>query len=184
MTLGADLSRITVPVTEENVEDYSVFVDGIFTGPQEADTAQPVDDELYAGERIFKATELIGDYAYLTGSEQYGYVSDLVFNKDDGELMAVLIDGSSTGLAGPYAYPFYGYQYDWHPNLVRYVLPYDAEEITVVDTFEYAEMDSMPAEDGSDQQASGSMEEDEMSEGSSDQASSMNEEDMSEKSDS
>lgn len=202
VTLGADLSRITVPVNEENVEDYSVFAaEEVFTGPEEIDTTQVVDDDLYAGERVFKATELIGDYAYLTGSEQYGYVSDLVFNRDDGQLMAVLVDGSATGLAGPYAYPFYGYDYDWHPNLVRYTLPYDAEEITVVDTFEYAEMDSMPAQDGSEkqasgsmddkdmskdgsEQASGSMEEDEMSEGTSDQASSMNEEDMSEKSDS
>ena len=183
VTLGQDMSQITVPVTEENADDFSIFGDRGYFFAAEAEETETVDDDLYTGERVFKATELIGDYAYLTGEEEYGYVSDLVFNKDDGKLLAVLVDGSASGAAGPYAYPYIGYDQDWHPDLTDLTLPYSAEEVTVVETFDYDELDSMPAENGSEQQASGSMENEEMSEDSSEQASST-EEDMSDNSDS
>lgn len=174
VTLGSDMSEITVPVNEENLDEYSVFADDGYFFASEADKTQPVDDDLQTGERVFKATELIGDYAYLTGSEEYGYVSDLVFNEEEGKLQAVLIDGAASGMAGTYAYPFYGYDYDWHPSLTYYALPYDSEEITIIDTFDYAELDSMPEDWNQDETTTGSVGQDDET-GTTDETDTMDE---------
>jgi sporulation protein YlmC with PRC-barrel domain len=141
VTLTEDLETMVVPVTEETVEDYSVFGDRGFFFAEEADQVHTVNDDLVTGQRVFKATELIGDYAYLTGNERYGYVGDLVFN-EEGQLQAVLVDAYAGGAPGLYAYPYYGYGYGWHPAMVRYSLPYSREDVTFIDTFDTERMAS------------------------------------------
>ena len=158
VTLGETMDEITVPVTEENADDYSIFGPREFFFAGDGDEVAIVDDSLFTGERVFKATELIGDYVYLTGDEEYGYVSDLVFDKNDGSMLAVLVDGSTIGDPGPYAYPYTGYHTDWHPGIVDLRLPYSAEEVTVVDTFDYAEIDAMPASSSEEETAADSAE--------------------------
>jgi hypothetical protein len=129
------LDFIEIPVDQENVEEYSLFGEwGYFTKP-EADVTQVVNDDLITGPRVWKATDLIDDYALLTGSLAYGYVEDLIFT-NDGMLHAVVVEPDTTYAGGPYAFPYYGYGYGWYPASPYYALPYGEEEITVIDTFD------------------------------------------------
>lgn len=141
--LSADAARMTVPVTEETVEDYSVFETGFFF-ETDAETITQVDDDLETGAMVFKATDLIGDYAYLSENARYGYVNDLVVN--DGTISAVVIDAAAYGRPGYYAYPYYGYRA--HPSYYpRYNLPYTGEEIAVLEEFDYDRMQTGIAAD-------------------------------------
>jgi hypothetical protein len=63
--IGPDLDRVAVPVTEENVEDYSSFSEERLTRTT-AGRTQVVADDLAAGQGIWKATDLIDDRAYLS----------------------------------------------------------------------------------------------------------------------
>lgn len=127
--------RVVVPVTEENVEDYSFLETDYLTAPEAAADMQVVDDELAAGPRIFRADELIGDYARIKdgdGFANYGYVSDLIVR--DGQLQAVVVNPDATyGIRGPYAYPYY-YGFGYGPY---YDLPYERDEAVGVEPLEY-----------------------------------------------
>ncbi|WP_157505624.1 hypothetical protein [Geminicoccus roseus] len=81
-----------------------------------------IEDELATSPRVFKGSELIGNYAFLTGDERYGYVNDLIFSDD--------------GTTGYRACPHHG----WPPNQIGYHLPCSRDEITVIDTFDYDQM--------------------------------------------
>lgn len=118
--LTPDLEGITVPVTAENVEQYSIF---------------PEDQEP-AAERGFRASELMSDYVSLADYPAYGMVQDLVFR--DGELSAVVVyPDVGYGVYGPYAYPWYGYEYGWEPGAETYELPYMRDEIAELGPFDY-----------------------------------------------
>jgi hypothetical protein len=133
------LDLIEIPVDQENVEDYSLFGEwGYFTKP-EADVTQVVNEELLTGPRVWKATDLIDDYALLATSLAYGYVDDLIFT-NDGMLHAVVVEPDASYAGGPYAFPYYGYAYGWYPGSPYYALPYDQDEITVIDTFDAEKM--------------------------------------------
>lgn len=78
---------VSIPVTEENASDYSMFDEGGWFDEQtyfaqDAESLQAVDDDLVAGPSVFLASEFIGDYAYLDGDRAYGYVSDLIVAED------------------------------------------------------------------------------------------------------
>lgn len=150
---------IAVPVTEENVEEFSIFGEGGFYHEEAAQDVQQVDDDLTAGAGVFKATDLIGDYAYLTGGERYGYVDDVVVR--EGAIEAVVIDAGAYGTPGYYAYPYRGYGYGYAeggmdagygtgygPGNWRYDVGYDADEITVIDTFDPDRMGGGGTESG------------------------------------
>ena len=121
--LGPDLRSATAPVTNENVQDYSLFRDFQAREP-----------------RAFRATELIGDYVALEDEPAYAIVDDLVFSRE-GELKAVVVSPDA-GFArdhgyayGDYALPYYGYDYGFDPGLDFFELPYRAGDIGAVKRF-------------------------------------------------
>ena len=119
--------RMTVPVTRDNIDQYSVF--------------QP-EQENAAGNRAFRASELIGDFVSLQDVPQYGIVRDLVFN-NQGQMQAVVISPDvGYGVGGPYAYPYYGYGYGggWNPGNNYYNLPYNQSEISQLGPFDYSKL--------------------------------------------
>jgi sporulation protein YlmC with PRC-barrel domain len=140
VTLGSGIQQIQIPVTEETVDDYDVFGDYGF-GEQvidESDTGetQRVDDDLAAGPGVFKATDLIGDYAYLSDGARYGYVADLIVQ--DGAISAIITDAAAYGRPGYYAYP-YSYRGAMSP---RYEIPYEPVEIDTLENFDYEQLQS------------------------------------------
>src|SRR3546814_635598 len=103
VTVSPDGEHVTVPVTEETVEQYGLFDDE----PERASVKH----------RDWRATELIGDYVRLENDVDYGYVQDIVFN-DAGKLQAVVVepDVGYGNDRGPYASPFYGSGSGWDPG--------------------------------------------------------------------
>jgi sporulation protein YlmC with PRC-barrel domain len=159
--IGTSLDKITVPVDQDNVEDYSIFGEfGYFTAP-EADTTQVVNSDLVTGPRIWKATDLLDDYAVLTGGIGYGYVDDMIF-VEGGKLHAVVVDPAIGYGPGPYAYPYYGYTYGWTPGATYYDLGYGEQDVAVIETFDPEQMNGNGAmatgsiEDGQSSMDSGS----------------------------
>lgn len=136
--LSEDGMQMTVPVTEESVEDFSIF------GPDEsfykfdAESVAAVDDDLRAGPSVFKATDLVGNYAFLTSDVPYGYVSDLVIDRTDDTVKAVVVESSGYGMPGYYAYPYR--RGDRRPDQPRYDLPYSDKEIDTIEQFDYRRM--------------------------------------------
>lgn len=141
VTMESGIQQMRVPVTEETVDDYDVF--GDYWGDEQVvtaedvDTTQPVDDDLVAGSGIFKATDLMGDYAYLSDGTPYGYVSDLIVQ--DGSISAVVSDAATYGRPGYFAYP-YSYRGDMMGP--RYDLPYGATEVDAIEEFNYENLRS------------------------------------------
>lgn len=135
------IQRVRIPVTEETIEDYDVFGDGWFDEEiiTEADTdaTQAVDDDLAAGPGIFKATDLVGDYAYLSNGARYGYVADIIVQ--DGAISAIVTDAGAYGRSGYYAYPYAERGGTYGP---RYDMPYDATEVDTIENFDYEQLQS------------------------------------------
>lgn len=128
--------RIVIPVTEENVEDYAPWKTSYLTR-EDATETRVVDEDLAASPRLFRATDLIGDYARVRDAGafvNYGYVNDLIIK--DGKLEAVVVTpNAGYGVAGPYAYPYYGWGgYAGRPT---YDLPYDREEVVEAERIDY-----------------------------------------------
>ena len=104
---------IETPVSQDNVQDFSVFKD-----PAQA----------AAGARSFRASEVIGDYVRLSQARDYGYVSDLIF-QPDGTLKSVVV-APDVGWESYYAaFPWHGYEYGFEPGADVYELPYAEEEV-------------------------------------------------------
>jgi sporulation protein YlmC with PRC-barrel domain len=124
-----DETRVRIPVTEETVDQYDVFggVDGEFRVVEEDDPNTP---------RGWRVTELIDDYVTLKDDQRYGYVDDLVF-RENGKLEAVVVDAAYPGVVGPFAYPYYGYGYGFHPGYNYYRLPYGEADISDLKPFDY-----------------------------------------------
>lgn len=135
-------AKVTIPVTEENVDDYSMFKEPFFTKADVGKT-QTVQSDLATGPKIWKATDLIDDYAVLESGAGYGYVNDLIFD-DTGKLQLVVVNASEYGRPGYYGYPWYGYRYDgfaWNPGFDRYVVPFNESEVANLDNaFRYDQL--------------------------------------------
>jgi sporulation protein YlmC with PRC-barrel domain len=132
---------VTIPVTQETVEDYSLFPDEVISAQEARTETEAVDDDLTLGPRAWKLTALINDYVGLADTPGYGYVDDVIFNKE-GELKAVVVQPDVTwGAPGYYAYPYYGWGYGWDPTLDYYEVPYSRDEVAGLDTFDYGEVD-------------------------------------------
>lgn len=141
--IGAD-ERVVIPVTEETVDDYSVFADEVISAIDATGSVEVVDDDVEPVGRVWRATDLIGDYARLrqdTGYANYGYVNDVLIR--NGEVAAVIVN-PDVGMwreegvyDGPYAYPYYGYGYGWNPGANYYDLPYARDEVAGMEPFEY-----------------------------------------------
>lgn len=141
VTVEDGIQQVQIPVTEETIDDYDVFGDYIFEEQTITEAAteetQPVSDELVAGAGIFKATDLIGDYAYLSDDVRYGYVSDIIVQ--DGAISAIVVDAAAYGRGGYYAYP---YAYRGNMTAPRYDLPYEPVEVDTIDDFDYEQLQS------------------------------------------
>ncbi len=104
--IGDTIEQAVVPVTENTVEDYDVF-DGLFEGETitegDAQATEILEGSVGTGPGVFKATDLIGDYAYLSDGGRYGYIADVLV--EDGAVAAIMTDPASYGRWGYYAYP-------------------------------------------------------------------------------
>ncbi len=136
---------INVPVNDDNIGEYTLFDrELIQTGNLSDQMLSEVDDAM-VGERAYRASELIGDYAriqYADTWRDYGYVSDIIVKND--EVVSVIVTPDVTyGTAGYYAMPYYGYGsgYGFSAGMNRYNMPYEEVEIADLEPFEYDEMD-------------------------------------------
>jgi sporulation protein YlmC with PRC-barrel domain len=130
-------AKVHVPVTEDRVKDYDVFGgDGAI---------KVVDDDDPATPRGWRATELIDDYVTLKNDERYGWVEDLVFDRQ-GKLRAVVVDATAGAAGGPYAYPYYGYGYGFRPGSPYYRMPYEQDEMSKLESFDYDRLEAMAEE--------------------------------------
>jgi sporulation protein YlmC with PRC-barrel domain len=135
-----DDNRIVVPVTEENIDSYGFDEHMYVTATTAEDRIVAGVDNAYAGERTWRGSELIGDYARFRDADTYsnfGYVSDVVLT--DGEVAAVVVQ-PSFGYPGSYhAYPYHGRGagYGWNAGSPYYDLPYDRQQMSRVGEFDY-----------------------------------------------
>lgn len=122
-----DLASARVPVTEENIDQFSVF--------EEDEPAVPDGER-----RAWRVTEFVNDYVSLQDFPRYGVVQDLVFARD-GTLDAVVVyPDVAYGVGGPHAYPYYGYEEGFQPTDQTYDLPYTRDEIAELGPFDYEAM--------------------------------------------
>lgn len=109
-----DMESVTVPVNEDNFNEFNLFGDSYQTE---------------ISERDWKVTELLDDYVSLTDRADYGYVDDVIFDAD-GQLTTVVVTPDvAYGTRGYYGYPYYGYNDGFQPGMDRYELPFDSVEI-------------------------------------------------------
>lgn len=127
-----------IPLTEDNADDYSIFGDAGFYYEETAQNVNVVDDDLETPPGILKATDLIGDYAYLSDNLRYGYVSDLLIR--DGKVASVVVNAAGYGTPGYYAYPYTTHGWGRGVNGWRYDLPYTEDDVAGMDTFDYDQM--------------------------------------------
>ncbi|HEV7275935.1 MAG TPA: PRC-barrel domain-containing protein [Devosiaceae bacterium] len=126
---------VVVPVTEDTVDDYTLFQDEVLTAfgaqRQIGEVSGGGFGEVETGPRAFRATEYLGDYVRLSGGDgmvNYGYIEDVVIK--DGEIAAVMVRPDvGWGATGTYAYPYYGTRSGWSPASPYYDLPYTRQEI-------------------------------------------------------
>ena len=129
--------NLQVPLRADNYDDYNLFAgENEYISKSALQQVTQVDDEVDAGNSIWKLSDLIDDYATMGEGTGYGVVENVLFN-DDGEMQAVIVSGSSNDFAdGTYAYPFYGYNHGWNPNRDSYNLPYTADDVSDMDNFD------------------------------------------------
>jgi sporulation protein YlmC with PRC-barrel domain len=136
---------ITVPVTEETIEDYGLF-DREYLSAETASSEMVGEvDAADTGPSAFRLSELIGDYARLRGDGDemvnYGYVRDVMIQ--DGSIAAVVVNPDvGYGAPGYYtAYPYYGYAY--RPGGRYYDMPYTEGDVAEMEEFDYERIELM-----------------------------------------
>jgi sporulation protein YlmC with PRC-barrel domain len=138
---AAEGEGVKIPITQETAENYTLFPDNVITIKEAKATTGPVNDDLATGPRAWKLTSLLHDYVGLTDVPGYGFVDDVIFDKQ-GQLQAVVVQPDvSWGTPGYYAYPYYGWTYGWHPMLDYYQVPYTKNEVAQLDTFDYDKLE-------------------------------------------
>lgn len=147
IAVGGD--GVIVPVTEDNVDEYGYFGEygtEVITAAEAGTSIISEVDDAYTGDRAWRASEVIGDYARLgdnSAYRNYGYVNDLILR--NGEVAAVVVEpDSSYGYDGYQAYPYYGYDadYGWNPGNNYYDLPYDETEVGAMEPFDYNRLEN------------------------------------------
>ena len=129
------LERITVPVNQENAEEYSMYGGRSLISKQDTQDKQVIFEKIATGPRVWQASELLNDFAVLEGSVGYGYVDDLLFNRS-GDLKAVVVTADSIYGPGAYAYPFYGYAHGFDPGAAYYDLGYPEADVAQLEEFD------------------------------------------------
>jgi sporulation protein YlmC with PRC-barrel domain len=129
---------VTLPVTEETVEDYDIFDREYLSADGVANRMIGGVDAADLGGRAYRLSELIGDYARFRGDDgrmmNYGYVSDVIL-RDDGVSAVVVNPGVGMGAPGYRAYPYYGRGY--MPGSRYYDMPYREGEMAELEEFDY-----------------------------------------------
>jgi sporulation protein YlmC with PRC-barrel domain len=138
---------IRIPVSEDNVDDYSIYGQYSLFTQEGAENTRVVDDDLLTGPRLWKATEVLDDYALLSDHASYGYVDDLILG-DDGKVQAVVVTTRSGYGVGPYAYPFYGYSYGNRPGDPYYNIQYEEADVANRERFDLSRMANRNEEEG------------------------------------
>ncbi|WP_207460003.1 PRC-barrel domain-containing protein [Azospirillum sp. SYSU D00513] len=157
--VGSRMERVTVPITQANHGDYDLFgASGFDVEAKSGSGVRRVEEgQAGAGQpRVWRATELIGDMARLKDRAGYGYVEDLVFDRQ-GKLMAVLVEPRVTGdrdARGSRAFPFYGFGYGFDPGQDSYSLPYGTADVGGLDRFDDGRMNT--AAEGREESTAGS----------------------------
>jgi hypothetical protein len=131
--------RLAIPVTQETIEDYSLWADEQMTATEAQTDLEAVEGDnlgtVETGPRAWRAAELINDYARLRDGDgwvNYGYVDDILVQ--DGQITAVVVRPDVTwGTPGLYAYPYYGYGYGWTPGLGYYDMPYERADVEALE---------------------------------------------------
>ncbi len=137
-------TRVTIPVTEDTADDYSLYSDELITAAEATGSIETVDDDVATAARVWRATELIGDYVRVRDDDtyaNYGYVEDLIVRDNMLAAVAVRADVGWAGTRGAFAYPYYGYDYGWTPGSTYYDLPYTAGEVGQAEPFDYDRFD-------------------------------------------
>ena len=117
---------IRVPVNEENVADFDLFSS----------------DEVEAGERSWRVTELIGDNVMFSDNSGYGIVYDLLF-AEDGILQAVVVNPSiGYGVGGHFAYPWRGYEEGFDPGSPTYDLGVARDDVIGLEPVDLDQIES------------------------------------------
>ncbi|WP_197521089.1 PRC-barrel domain-containing protein [Bradyrhizobium icense] len=140
------LKRVTLPVTEDNIENYSTSPDG-YLQKSETGARQIVQEELSSGPRIWKASEILEDEAVLNGFVRYGSVSDLIFTSD-AQLHAVVVSPYAAYRGGYRAFPYYGYAYGWAPWYPAYHLGYNRDDVVNLQVLDYDRIRNEPGSGG------------------------------------
>ncbi|MBP2295056.1 PRC-barrel domain-containing protein [Azospirillum rugosum] len=141
------MERVTVPITEANYNDFDLFGASGFDVTAKPGSGVRRVEEGSAGNaqpRVWRVSELIGDTVRLKDRADYGYVDDLLFDRN-GKLTAVVVEPRFTGnrvAAGPYAVPYYGYGAGFEPGLDYYGLPYSSADVTNLQRFDEKRMTS------------------------------------------
>ncbi len=130
-------SKITIPVTEDKIEAYSLFSQDILS-LREARSIRQTDEGPGTGPRLWKVSSLIDDYALLPGNRGYGYVEDVIFDQK-GAIKAVLVNRDVSFGGGVYAFPYVDDA--WNPGWDYYELPFAENEVAELEPFEYELMD-------------------------------------------
>ncbi|MFD2816728.1 PRC-barrel domain-containing protein [Paracoccus aerius] len=120
---------IEIPFTQDTIEDFTLFTDEVVTASDATSEVEEVEgdgaDVVDTGRRVWRAGELIGDYARLkdgNGFTNYGYIDDLIVR--DGKVAAVVVSPDvAWGGGGYYAYPYYGYDHGWNPGRGSTICP-------------------------------------------------------------
>ena len=147
--VGEDAETVAVPVTQDTVEEYSLFTDERVTAGEADEAIQQVEGDnpglVDTGPRVWRASEFIGDYARIQdggdGYVNYGYVSDLIVQ--DGAITSAVVRPDVTwgGARSAFAFPYYGYDYGWTPGSAYYDIPYDEGEVAQIERLDYGQFD-------------------------------------------
>lgn len=117
VNIAPGMEYASVPVAEDNIQNFSLFNEGVRTGPRE-----------------WRVTELIDDYAALNDGVHYGVVQDLIVDRN-GKLQAVVVGSRAMFGANYYAFPFRAQAFD--PALDSYTLPYNRNQVAGLTPFRY-----------------------------------------------
>ncbi|MEH6641672.1 PRC-barrel domain-containing protein [Vreelandella glaciei] len=139
--VDVNVDGVSIPVTEDNAEQYGVFQEDYVT-KEDLSYISQVDDDATTGSRIWKLTDLLDDYASIGEGNGYGYVDNVLFS-EEGKVQGVVIEADSAYGGDTYAYPFDGFDAGWDPSYSTYVLPYDEADLDNLSTFDYDEYDGL-----------------------------------------
>lgn len=108
------IEALMAPVTKQNVEKF-----GLFKNKRSA---------VRGGEREWRASELLGDTISLKDIENYGTVTDLMFDRN-GQLRAIAASPDISQSILQFYAPYSGDDSDWDPGDEYYTLPYSSKEL-------------------------------------------------------